>query len=120
MTGAPHQPTLVRSTQWPTVHGIMSCMAAAKSLPCPCCGHRTLPELGQYDLCPVCFWEDDPNQSMHPNSASGANGKSLIDSQGAYAAIGAMDQSFVKKVRAARPTEARDEDWRLIQSKSSA
>jgi len=26
---------------------------------CPCCGHRTLPERGAYDLCPECDWEDD-------------------------------------------------------------
>jgi len=26
---------------------------------CPCCGYLTLPERGAYDICPVCFWEDD-------------------------------------------------------------
>lgn len=26
---------------------------------CPCCGHRTLPSRGNYDLCPNCGWEDD-------------------------------------------------------------
>ncbi|HEI2325144.1 TPA: hypothetical protein SI485_004590, partial [Escherichia coli] len=26
---------------------------------CPCCGYLTLPERGQYDICPVCQWEDD-------------------------------------------------------------
>ena len=26
---------------------------------CPCCGHRTLPTRGNYDLCPNCDWEDD-------------------------------------------------------------
>ena len=26
---------------------------------CPCCGYRTLTERGGYDICPVCFWEDD-------------------------------------------------------------
>ena len=26
---------------------------------CPCCGFLTLPERGGYDICPVCFWEDD-------------------------------------------------------------
>ncbi len=27
--------------------------------PCPCCGLRTLEEMGAYDICPVCWWEDD-------------------------------------------------------------
>jgi Cysteine-rich CPCC len=26
---------------------------------CPCCGFLTLDERGGYDICPVCFWEDD-------------------------------------------------------------
>lgn len=27
--------------------------------PCPCCRYITLPTRGGYDICPVCFWEDD-------------------------------------------------------------
>ena len=26
---------------------------------CPCCNYLTLPERGGFDICPVCFWEDD-------------------------------------------------------------
>jgi len=26
---------------------------------CPCCGHATLSSRGAYQICPVCFWEDD-------------------------------------------------------------
>src|SRR5579863_7782582 len=26
---------------------------------CPCCHYKTLEERGGYDICPVCFWEDD-------------------------------------------------------------
>jgi cysteine-rich CPCC protein len=29
---------------------------------CPCCGYLTLPARGEYDICPVCFWEDDDPQ----------------------------------------------------------
>ncbi len=28
-------------------------------LPCPCCQLPTLTERGVYDICPVCWWEDD-------------------------------------------------------------
>ena len=28
-------------------------------LPCPCCGYRTLDSLGAYEICVVCWWEDD-------------------------------------------------------------
>ena len=27
---------------------------------CLCCGYRTINERGAYDICPICFWEDDP------------------------------------------------------------
>ena len=26
---------------------------------CPCCLYQTIKERGQYEICPVCFWEDD-------------------------------------------------------------
>lgn len=26
---------------------------------CPCCGYPTLDERGGYDICTLCFWEDD-------------------------------------------------------------
>jgi hypothetical protein len=26
---------------------------------CPCCSYFTLESRGAYDICPVCFWEDD-------------------------------------------------------------
>jgi hypothetical protein len=26
---------------------------------CPCCGLPTLGELNAYEICPVCWWEDD-------------------------------------------------------------
>ena len=30
-----------------------------KKYKCLCCGYRTLDTRGEYDICPVCFWEDD-------------------------------------------------------------
>ena len=42
--------------------------------PCPCCGYRTLDGSDMYELCPVCFWEDDPHQTELPDSVDGANG----------------------------------------------
>ena len=45
---------------------------------CPCCGYYTLEEPpGNYEICPVCFWEDDPKASSAPNIAFGANHISL-------------------------------------------
>jgi hypothetical protein len=46
-------------------------------LPCPCCGQRVLEELGNYEICDVCGWEDDPVQSSDPDFEGGANEQSL-------------------------------------------
>lgn len=45
--------------------------------PCPCCGNLTLSEPGEYEICPVCQWEDDPVQGRDPDYAGGANKESL-------------------------------------------
>lgn len=81
--------------------------------PCPCCGHLTLDSgPGDYDLCPVCFWEDDGGQLRFPMSPDGANGISLMEAQGIYAKRGAMHSDFVRKVRKARADEPLDDGWR--------
>lgn len=46
-------------------------------LPCPCCGSRTIGEVGAYEVCDVCGWEDDPVQLADPTYAGGANAESL-------------------------------------------
>ena len=35
---------------------------------CPCCGYRTLSEQppGTFEICPVCYWEDDNVQFNDP------------------------------------------------------
>ena len=67
-----------------------------------------MPALDGHELCPVCFWEDDPRQSRNHDLVDGANGKSLAKSRRAYATIGAMDEIFLAKVRPARPSEVVD------------
>jgi len=34
----------------------------APAEPCPCCGFRTFEWRGEYDVCPVCLWEDDEGE----------------------------------------------------------
>lgn len=83
--------------------------------PCPCCGHLTLPDgPGAYELCPVCFWEDDLSQLRWPMRADGANGTSLVDAQQNYERIGAMDRTFRQKVRSPRSAETLDPGWRAF------
>jgi hypothetical protein len=48
---------------------------------CPCCGYKTLRNYAEYDICPICKWEDDPPMRDNPYYTGGANGMSLYDAQ---------------------------------------
>jgi len=53
-------------------------------LPCLCCGAKTISEPGQYEICDICNWEDDPVQSVDPDYAGGANHVSLNEARAAW------------------------------------
>ncbi|WP_446470290.1 CPCC family cysteine-rich protein [Xenorhabdus stockiae] len=46
---------------------------------CPCCCYLTLIERGQYDVCPVCQWEDDGTLENELDLCSSVNHSSLRD-----------------------------------------
>lgn len=50
-------------------------------LACPCCGTRMFSIYGDYEICHVCNWEDDPVQASNPDFAGGANHPSLNDAR---------------------------------------
>jgi len=42
---------------------------------CPCCGYPTLNARGEYELCPICWWEDESTAlDAAPDTESAANG----------------------------------------------
>lgn len=45
-------------------------------LPCPCCGNLTFDAddvfPGSFEICPVCYWEDDDVQFLDPEYRGGA------------------------------------------------
>jgi hypothetical protein len=88
------------------------------SFPCPCCGYKTFkhePD-GSYDICGVCYWEDDPIQLKEPDYEGGANRVSLRQAQKNFQLFGACEGDMVKWVRKPAPDEARDESWKPLQS----
>ena len=82
--------------------------------PCVCCGHLTIGAAGGYEICPVCFWEDDQVQLRWPTMAGGANRVSLVEAQQNYRAYGACDEQGRKYVRAPLPDEPVEPGWRPI------
>lgn len=65
-------------------------------LPCPCCGWRTIVAHGKYDICRVCFWEDDGTRD--PDALSGPNHMSLREARANFERLGAMREDFVQYV----------------------
>lgn len=75
--------------------------------PCPCCGFLTLTERppGTFDICPVCFWEDDNVQYNDPDYAGGANVVSPNQARKNFAEFGATERRVLEYVRRPRPSE---------------
>lgn len=46
---------------------------------CSCCGYFTLDNIGEYDICRLCHWEDDGTTSNEINKFSHVNGSTLND-----------------------------------------
>lgn len=90
-------------------------MSSTDLLACPCCGWRTLSEsYGSYDICPICFWEDDIVQLHNLTLAGGANRVCLVEAQRSYEQCGASEARFLQHVRRPALDETRDPVWRPV------
>jgi len=72
---------------------------------CPCCGHKTLPSRGNYDLCSECNWEDD-GQDDHDSAVvrPGPNGAISLDTaREDYRAVGGQPQEHGAPSRPRKP-----------------
>ncbi|MEY9974740.1 hypothetical protein ABH966_005157 [Lysinibacillus sp. RC46] len=67
---------------------------------CPCCGYKTLAEgtLDSYEICKVCYWEDDFVQNEDPDFEGGANEVSLKQAQRNFKIYGASEERFKDSV----------------------
>lgn len=74
---------------------------------CPICGYYTFEDgLGlTFDICPVCFWEDDIFDYDEPDADTGANCVSLQEARENYLKIGAIHPSLKKYVRPPKKCE---------------
>jgi Cysteine-rich CPCC len=67
---------------------------------CPCCGYKTLAEgtRDSYEICTVCYWEDDFVQNEDPDFEGGANEVSLRQAQRNFKIYGASEEMFKDSV----------------------
>ncbi len=93
-----------------------------KKYKCLCCGYQTLDTRGEYDICPVCFWEDDAYLAFSEKTIrgiyydnepaidelldipSGANhGLTLRQARENYRSFGACEKEMLPYVRKLHP-----------------
>ena len=69
--------------------------------PCACCGFLTMSEAshGTFEICPVCYWEDDELQFNNIDYRGGANEESLRQARINFAEFGASSKEFIRSVR---------------------
>jgi hypothetical protein len=74
---------------------------------CPCCGHLTLDERGGFEICQVCFWEDDGQDDHDADIVRGGpNGSlSLTQARANYRTFGASEERFIDSTRSPTPEE---------------
>lgn len=74
---------------------------------CPCCSSITLDERAGYEICPVCFWEDDGQDDHDADEVRGGpNGAlSLAEARRNYADFGACERRCLPHVRPPTPQE---------------
>jgi hypothetical protein len=78
-------------TRWISDLFIRQYLADA-SIACPCCDNRTLSDAGNYDICLICFWEDDPIQRDDLDYEGGANKISLRQARKNFLEFGYCDE----------------------------
>ena len=48
-----------------------------KAVACPCCGYATLDERGGWDICRICWWEDDGQDNHNATVVAGGPNSNL-------------------------------------------
>lgn len=62
-------------------------LGLADRYPCACCGYLSMqsqPGIGNFEVCPICHWEDDRAQFEDVRSSGGANQSSLIEARRSF------------------------------------
>jgi hypothetical protein len=78
---------------------------------CPCCHYPTLAGRGSFEVCGICYWEDDGQDSHDADRVRGGpNGElSLTEGRANFATLGACSEGAIGRVRPPSDAETR---WR--------
>ena len=86
-----------------------------KKYTCPCCGYKTLDEpIGNFDICPICFWEADSVQSTNLDYEGGPNKVSLRQARQNFLEFGACRKDMLQHVRKPKKSDIKDSKWKPL------
>lgn len=86
----------------------MKKLFAKKKFACPCCGYFTLDSRQCNDICPICFWEDDPLDNEYPDETGACNKVGLNQARKNYLEFGACERNMLPFVRNPTACEIRE------------
>jgi hypothetical protein len=109
----PHEKELARRAQWferytdAAINHSVHQAERGEPYPCPCCGYLTLDSRGNYEICAVCFWEDDGQDDHDADVVRGGPNRGLSLTQGRrnFAKFGASELRRLENVREPLPDE---------------
>ncbi|MBX3262269.1 MAG: hypothetical protein KF782_21465 [Labilithrix sp.] len=82
---------------------------------CPCCGRLTLEARAGFEICPVCFWEDDGQDDVDAHlDRGGPNRGSLWQARANYLRFGACEEVAKQHVRGPLLDEPEARQWSLL------
>ncbi|WP_042889398.1 CPCC family cysteine-rich protein [Bacillus cereus] len=83
---------------------------------CPLIRDKTLEEEppGTYEICNICYWENDEVQFNDPDFEGGANEVLLRQAQKNFIAFGACEECCVGLVRKPTSEDVKDVSWKQI------
>lgn len=64
---------------------------------CPCCDYFSLSRRGEYEICPICFWEDSGQDIDHIDMHSGPNRMTLREARIRFAGSSDTDPQALGK-----------------------
>ena len=72
---------------------------------CPVCHYYTLEVRLDWEICPVCFWEDDVHEVGRNPSSPANRGMRLSQARENFLSLGAKDERSVSHTREPLPDE---------------
>ena len=73
-----------------------------KTYRCPCCHYKTLHSRAGFEICPICFWEDDGQDDHDAEEVRGGPNYSLslTEARKNFSEFGASARRVLEHVRA--------------------